>query len=68
MRLHSLNEFTYFKNKYGTAHRQFDKYYIFLEKGIRLLKSEGWLGYVVPNKWITSESASKLRQCSLNLW
>jgi type I restriction-modification system DNA methylase subunit len=61
MRSHSLKEFDYYKYTYGSAHRQFDKYYIFLEKGVQLLKVGGWLGYVVPNKWLTSESATKLR-------
>jgi hypothetical protein len=54
-------EFVYYKNKYKTPYKQFDKYFVFVEKAVSALRDRGWVGMVVPNKWMTIESGQKLR-------
>ena len=61
MKLATPHELKYYKAKYDTAFKQFDKYFIFIEKAASRLMNGGWLGMVVSNKWITIESGKKLR-------
>lgn len=39
-----------------------DKYQLFLEKGLRLLKNGGYLGYIVPHKFMVTKSGARLRK------
>lgn len=55
-------EMEYYKREYTTSYRQFDKYFVFIELAVSRLKSDGWLGMVVPNKWITNDAGNKLRE------
>lgn len=55
------DEFKYYKDKYFTPFKQFDKYFIFIEKAVKNLRSNGRVGMVVPNKWITIGAGAKLR-------
>ncbi|HEY3299933.1 MAG TPA: N-6 DNA methylase [Methylophilaceae bacterium] len=57
----NADEVAYYKKNYASARRQFDKYFVFIELAISKMKTEAWLGMVVPNKWITIESGEKLR-------
>lgn len=61
LRIHP-QEMQYYKREYSTPYRQFDKYFVFIELGVSRLKSDGWLGMVVPNKWITNDAGNNLRQ------
>jgi len=54
-------EFAYYKRKYVTPYKQFDKYFVFVEKAASTLRDGAWVGMVVPNKWMTIESGQKLR-------
>ena len=40
----------------------FDKYYLFLERGLQLIKPHGYLGYIVPHKFFTIQSGQRLRK------
>lgn len=51
-----------YKTKYVTSHKQFDKYYLFIERAIELLKDYGKLGYIVPSKFTRVDSGKKLRE------
>lgn len=62
MRKFSKEEFQIFKNNYDTAYRQFDKYFLFIEKGLELLKEGGRLGFIVPNKFMKVGAAQNLRE------
>lgn len=62
MKLATPEELAYYKAKYKTAYKQFDKYFVFIEKATTKLKDGAWLGMVVPNKWMTIESGKKLRE------
>lgn len=57
----SPEEFEYFKITYETPYKQFDKYFVFIERAIQKMKVGAWFGMVVPNKWINIESGKKLR-------
>lgn len=62
MKLSCSAELNYFKKKYpGSAYRQFDKYFIFVDFSISRLKENGHLGMLIPNKWMTIESGKKIR-------
>lgn len=50
-----------YKNFYDTSCKQFDKYYIFIERAISKLAENGLLCYIVPNKFFTIESGKGLR-------
>lgn len=54
-------EFSIYKRKYETAYKQFDKYYLFIEKGISLVRPGGYVCYIVPNKFFKIGSGKKLR-------
>lgn len=51
-----------YKNHYSVVNKQYDKYYLFIERAIQLLKPNGYLGYIVPSKFIKIDSARKLRE------
>lgn len=55
-------ELEVYKSVYVTSERQFDKYFIFIEKAISLLKKDGLLTYIVPNKFSKIKSARLLRK------
>jgi len=40
---------------------KFDSFTFFIEKGIRLLRNDGYFGYIVPNTWLDTETFSRLR-------
>ena len=52
--LHKLvlpREFAYYQEHYLSAYKQFDKYYLFIERGIQLIKPNGGLCLIVQNKF-----------------
>ena len=55
-------ELPVYKRKYKTAWKQFDKYFVFIERGLELLKDGGWLGYIVPGKFAKVGAGLKLRE------
>lgn len=55
-------ELPIYKKQYNSAYKQFDKYFLFIERCIDLLKSDGYLGYIVPSKFTKVGAAKKLRE------
>lgn len=47
--------------KYDSAYKQYDKYFLFIERGLQLLKDDGALGYIIPSKFMKVGAALKLR-------
>lgn len=45
----------------SAADREWDIYLIFVEKGLALLKAQGKLGYILPNKFLNSLVGNNLR-------
>ncbi|MGI6233599.1 MAG: Eco57I restriction-modification methylase domain-containing protein, partial [Prevotella sp.] len=54
-------EFPLYKKIYQTAYKQFDKYFLFIERGLSLLKDEGMLAFIVPNKFMKVDAGTSLR-------
>lgn len=50
-----------YPNKYESAYKQYDKYFLFIERGLQLLKEDGVLGYIIPSKFMKVGAATKLR-------
>lgn len=46
---------------YSSAYKQFDKYFIFIERALKLLKPNGKLGYIIPSKFMKVGAAKELR-------
>ena len=54
-------ELPLYKKYYDSAYKQFDKYFLFLERGVELLTDDGILGYIVPSKFEKVGAGMKLR-------
>lgn len=55
-------ELKVYKSKYKTSYQQFDKYFLFIERGLQKIKEQGYLCYIVPNKFTKIKSGMKLRE------
>jgi hypothetical protein len=55
-------ELPLYKKYYSSSYKQFDKYFLFIERGIDLLKPKGYFGYIVPSKFTKVGSGKKLRE------
>lgn len=51
-----------YKKKYSTSFKQFDKYFIFIERAINYLRENGILCYIVPNKFFKIVAGKELRR------
>jgi hypothetical protein len=58
----SENERHYFSSKYRLSWEKQNTYMLFMELMIRLLDRNGRGGFIVPNSWLTIESAKLLRK------
>ena len=54
-------EFEIYKKKYRSAYKQFDKYFIFIERAIDKVKDNGFVCYIVPNKFFKIGAGENLR-------
>ena len=59
-------EIEIYKKRYTSSYKQFDKYFIFLERAIQKVKSKGYISYIVPNKFFKVGAGEKLRQLIAN--
>lgn len=59
-------EINVYKEKYFSAYKQFDKYFLFIEKALRILNDDGKISVLVPNKFVTIASGIKIRQLIKN--
>lgn len=63
--MHALllkTEFRIYKKYYKSAYKQFDKYFVFLERAIQKVKDNGYICYIVPNKFFKIGAGEKLRE------
>jgi hypothetical protein len=51
---------------YETAIKRFDIYIAFIEKGMKLLRKQGWLSYIIPYPFLNQNYAEILRQKIIN--
>lgn len=54
-------EMEVYKKKYTTSHKQFDKYYIFIERALEKVNEGGYVSYIVSNKFFKIGAGEKLR-------
>lgn len=55
-------ELPLYKKYYKSAYKQFDKYFLFIEKSLSLLNENGYFGFIVPSKFTKVEAGKKLRE------
>lgn len=55
-------ELPLYKTVFNSAYKQFDKYFLFIEKGLNLLTKDGILGFIVPSKFMKVGAGKKLRE------
>lgn len=53
------------RERFLSANGRIDLYMLFLERSLSLLRSDGCLAFITPNKYLTSESARNLRRLLL---
>lgn len=51
----------YYANEFETAEYQINTYALFLEQGMKVLSNNSYLGMIVPNYWLSTDSDSRLR-------
>lgn len=56
-----IPEVEIYKKKYKTSYKQFDKYFIFIEQPVRKTADNGYICYIVPNKFFKIGAGEKLR-------
>ena len=56
------NETTYFEKNYKSATGHYDLYVLFIEKAFKLLKTNGKLCFILPNKFINSDFGVGIRK------
>ena len=56
----------YLYRNFQTGEYQLDSYLLFIERAITLLKDKCFLGFIVPNPWLTNIKVTKLRQYVLD--
>lgn len=55
-------ELPIYNDKYDSAYKQYDKYFLFVERGMRLLKANGYFGYILPSKFMKVGAGKNLRE------
>jgi hypothetical protein len=63
---HHNDQLEYIMKNFDSAVKRFDIYLLFIEKGFKLLKTDGKLGYICPHKFINSDFGSGLREFLIN--
>ncbi|MFA6373771.1 MAG: N-6 DNA methylase, partial [Methanothrix sp.] len=64
--LFNAHDKSYLKNSYHSMVGKFDSYGFFIEKGLILLRLDGFLGFITPHTWLTVVEAESLRKYILN--
>ena len=58
----SIDEYSYLKSNYITAKGTVDLYIYFFEKSLNLLKNEGYLSFITPNRFLSASYGKALRE------
>ena len=62
IKLQDKKEVQVYKSEYYVAYKQFDKYFLFIQRAVDLVKDSGMVCYIVPNKFINNVSGEKIRE------
>ena len=63
---HLSDEKPLYEKHYLTAYKQYDKYFLFIERCLSLLKEGGSFGYIIPSKFTKVGAGKKLRELLSN--
>ncbi len=55
-------ELAIYNKTYSSAYKQYDKYFLFVERAINLLNDNGYFGYILPSKFMKVGAGKKLRE------
>lgn len=55
-------EYKLYPKTYKSAYKQYDKYFLFIQRALQLLKEGGKIGYIVPNKFMKVGAGKNLRK------
>lgn len=55
-------EYKLYPKKYESAYKQYDKYFLFIQRAMQLLKEGGCMGYIVPSKFMKVGAGRNLRR------
>lgn len=55
-------EYKLYPERYESAYKQYDKYFLFIQRALQLLKEGGSLGYIVPSKFMKVGAGKNLRK------
>lgn len=55
-------EFALYKKNYETTYKQFDKYFLFVERALQKIADDGFLCFIIPNKFFKIGAGQKLRK------
>lgn len=58
----SEEEIELYKKNYRSAYKQYDKYFLFIEKALEKVKKDGVICEIIPNKFIKNNAGEKLRE------
>lgn len=50
-----------YPKRYKSAYKQYDKYFLFIERAFKLLKENGAMGFIVPSKFMKVGAGKELR-------
>ena len=65
-KVYSDDEYNFLKNNYKTAKGTVDLYIYFFEQGLELLKGNGLLSFITPNRYLSASYGKALREYILN--
>jgi hypothetical protein len=55
-------QYDFFVQRFSVADYQFDIYALFFEQAVRLVRHQGFVGFITPNTWLNNLSCFKLRK------
>lgn len=56
----------YFRETYRFIQHRVNTYFLFIDLSYRILNKNGYLGFIIPNTWLTVDSFSSLREFIIN--
>lgn len=58
----------YFNSEFQFCEYQTDFYVYFVERGLKILRDGGLMGYIIPDSWLNSDGFKKMRNSMVNNW
>ena len=62
IKIFTPKEHKLYPKRYKSAYKQYDKYFLFIERAFKLLNEDGAMGYIVPSKFMKVGAGKELRK------